>query len=72
MGAICCSNAKTINSTTLVDLPPPKIPLKDKLAAWELSQPFARCSMKAYMLHLEQAHTASGGQGSVELGQLIA
>ena len=72
MGANCCGESKAVRATSLIDLPPPKIPTKDKLAAWELSQPFARCAMKAYMIHLNLAHEASGGKGVVELSQLVS
>ena len=72
MGANCCGESKAISATSLIDLPPPKISRNDYLAAWELSTPFARCAMKAYMIHLNQAHEASGGNGVVELGQLVS
>ena len=72
MGANCCVQNKAVSATSLVDLPMPKIPKNDKLAAWELSTPFARCAMKAYMIHLNQAHEGSGGKGVVQLGQLVS
>ena len=51
-----------MQSTTLIDLPEPKLPNpEDKLACWELQTPFARCAFKAYLIQLDEAHKASGG-----------
>ena len=60
-------------STTLIDLPPPAIKGSDegdKLVAWEYQTPFARCSMMAFMAHLDLAHQASGAGGRVQLSDL--
>lgn len=72
MGASCCKPSDlNANSTVLVDLPAPKNIPNDKLEAWEIQSPFARCAFKAYLTQLVAAHQDSGGKGSVELGQLV-
>ena len=74
MGANCCGaqSKAAMQSSTLIDLPEtkPSNP-EDKLDCWELQTPLARTAFKAYLSQLDEAHKASGGQGSVELGQLV-
>ena len=54
-----------MSSSELVDLPPPKITTKDKFEQWELTQPWVRCNMLAYRVHLDLAHEDCGGEGFV-------
>ena len=61
---VCCEPT-TPQSSELIDLPAPKITTKDKFEAWELAQPWARCSMLAYRTKLDAAHEACGGKGKI-------
>ena len=56
----------------MTDLPAPKISKTDKLLAWEQKLPLMRCSMKAFMTHLELAHEQSGNEGYVRIEDLIS
>ena len=73
MGAICCdSRFNAENAGMLRDLEPPSISTNDQLERWELSQPFARATIMAYMHCLNLAHQASGDNGYVMLEHLSA
>lgn len=56
----------------LIDLPCPIIDGRDKVTSWELCLPFARCSMKAYIYHLNLAHEMSGSRGEVCLEDMAS
>ena len=67
---VCCG-ASQYSSSQLVDLAPPSVDVNDKIAEWEASLPFARTSMSAFVHHLNEAHSKSGGNGEVTLGNMI-
>ncbi len=69
MGADCCSNAN-FKSDNLIDLAPPSISTSDQIEAWELTLPFQRATMKAYMTCLNQAYEDSGADQTVTFDAL--
>ena len=70
MGACC--EPKALSSNELIDLPAPVLDKSDKVAAWEQSQPFARCTFSAYYTQLTKAVDASDCEGDVSFKALRA
>jgi len=69
MGACCQASEQ---SSELIDLPQPSFNRNDMIEVNESQLCHRRCTMKAYMTKLNEAHTASGWEGYVRLEDLKA
>ena len=49
----------------LRDLPAPMISTSDEFERWELSQPFVRCTISAYLHQMNAAHESCGAEGRI-------
>ena len=49
MGGICCDSRFDASDEVLRDLAAPVISTNDEFERWELSQPFVRCAISAYL-----------------------
>ena len=68
MGVCCgpCCEPNAISNPNLVDMDPPSpTNYNDIICKWEVTLPFAKCSMSAFAHCLETAHAACGKEGFV-------
>ena len=75
MGNLCvaCCEPNAISNPNLVDMDPPApADYNDIICKWEVTLPFAKCSMSAYSHCLEVAHAASGNDGFVTFQALAS